>query len=435
MLSSVVFIKRPVATLLLTVAMVLLGILAFTKLPIASLPQAEFPTLRVSASLSGASPETMATTVATPLENELSAIAGIKEMSSTSSTGSTNITLQFQLNKSIDQAIQEVQAAINNAERRLPDNMTSPPIWRKVNPADAPILILNVYSADLSLTALSDVVDNQLARQLTQINGVAEVNIFGQRKPALQIAADPIRLAAHGLSFADVRQAITQASINQPKGTLYGRNQTSNIEANDQLTTPDQYANIVLRSQQGQTLRLSDVATVSLSTESPYVYAQQNGRQGLNVSISRQPDANVVETVDRIRAALPTLQQALPASVEISVLNDRTRTIRSTLHEVEITLMVTIALVVVVMGLFLRQWSATLIVGGVLVAIPRTRRAGLLVLGPILINILAYHLFVQGEGVFAPPLVVIVLITLFLTWTERTAFAVFLGRSGTPKGA
>ncbi len=407
MWSADFFIRRPVATLLLTAAMVLLGLLALSKLPIASLPQAEFPTLRVSASLSGASPDTMATTVATPLENELSAIAGIKEMSSTSSTGSTNITLQFQLNKSMDQAIQDVQAAINNAQRRLPDNMTSPPTWRKVNPADAPILILNIYSADLSLTALSDVVDNQLARQLTQINGVAEVNIFGQRKPALQIAADPIRLAAYGLSFADVRQAIGQASLNQPKGTLYGSQQTSNIEANDQLTTPAQYANIVLRHQQGQTLRLSDVATVSLSTESPYVYAEQNGRQGLNVSISRQPDANVVDTVDRIRAALPTLQQALPASVEISVLNDRTRTIRSTLHEVEITLLVTIALVIVVMGLFLRQWSATLIVGGVLVVSLISTFAGMWLFGFSLNNLSLMALIIAVGFVVDDAIVVI----------------------------
>ena len=191
------FIHRPVATLLLTLTLALLGALAFWRLPVASLPQAEFPTLRISASLSGASPDTMATAVATPLENELSGIAGIKEMTSTSTQGSTSITVQFELDKKLDQAIQEVQAALNSAQRDLPADMTSPPTWRKVNPADAPVLILNVYSPDLPLTTLSDLVDTQLARQLAQIQGVGEVNIFGQQRPALWISADPVRLAAH----------------------------------------------------------------------------------------------------------------------------------------------------------------------------------------------------------------------------------------------
>ena len=404
---SALFIRRPVATLLLTVALVLLGLLAFSKLPVASLPEAEFPTLRISASLSGASPEIMATTVATPLENELSGIAGIKEMSSTSSTGSTRITLQFQLSKPIDEAIQEVQAALNSAQRRLPDDMTNAPTWRKVNPADAPILILNVYSPDLSLTALSDLTENVLARQMSQIDGIAEVNIYGQRKPALKIAADPLRLASYGLSFAELRQAISAASVNQPKGNLFGPTQTSSIDANDQLISANAYGDVVIRYQEGQALRVRDVATVNEDTESPYVYSEQNGRQGLNLSISRQPDANIVQTVDRLMAALPALQKRLPASVEIGVMNDRTRTIRATLHEVEITLLVTIALVIAVMGLFLRQWSATLIVGVVLIVSLIGTFAGMWLLGFSLNNLSLMALIIAVGFVVDDAIVVV----------------------------
>ncbi len=404
---SALFIRRPVATTLLTLALVALGMLAFLRLPVASLPQAEFPTLRISASLAGASPDTMATAVASPLENELSAISGIKEMTSTSAQGSTSITLQFELEKPLAQAIQEVQAALNTAQRQLPSEMTSAPTWRKVNPADAPILILNVYSPDLPLTRLSNLVDTQLARQLAQISGVGEVNIYGQRRPALWISASPVRLAAHGLTLADIRQKVAQASQNQPKGTLYGEKQTTAINANDQLSDPADYANLVLHDANGQQLRLGDVARVEARSETPYVYAEQNGRQGLNVSVSRQPDANVVETVDRVMAALPNLQSSLPASVEISVLNDRTRTIRATLHEVEITLLLTMALVVGVMALFLRQWSATLVVGVVLTVALVATFAGMALLGFSLNNLSLMALIVATGFVVDDAIVVV----------------------------
>lgn len=384
---SAPFIQRPIATSLLTLALILLGILAFFKLPIASLPQAEYPTLRVNASLTGASPETMASAVATPLENAFTGVPGIREMSSTSSMGSTSITLQFQLDRPISQAIQDVQAAINSTQRQLPAAMTNPPTWRKVNPADAPVLILNVRSPDMSLTALSQLTENTLSRQLSQIDGVAEVNIYGQRRPAITLAADPVKLAAYRLTLADVRSAIQQASVNQPTGTLYGRSITSNLDTNGQLTTPEEFGQVIVRNESGRILRVADVATVTVGTESPYVYAEQNGEQGLNVSVSRQPDANVVDTVDRVLAALPTLQQSLPASVTVSVLNDRTRTIRATLHEVEITLLITIALVLIVMGLFLRQLSATLIVGGVLIVSLIATFAGMWLLGFSLNNL------------------------------------------------
>lgn len=364
---SAPFIRRPIATTLLTLAMLLLGVLAFFNLPIASLPQAEFPTLRISASMTGASPETMASAVATPLENALTSVPGVKEMSSTNAMGSTNITLQFQLDRPINQAIQDVQAAINATQKQLPAAMTNMPTWRKINPADAPILILNVHSKQLSLTELSKITENILTRELSQIDGVSEAAIRGQRRPAITVSADPSKLASYGLSLADIRTAVQTASVNQPTGTLYGQSMTSSLSTNDRLSTPAEFGNVVIKGTGGTTLQVKDVAQVSIGTESPYVYAEQNGEQGLNIAVSRQPDANVVDTVDRVMTALPKLQATMPASVDISVLNDRTRTIRATLHEVEITLLVTIVLVLGVMGIFLRQLSATLIVGAVLI--------------------------------------------------------------------
>lgn len=401
------FVRKPIATGLMTVALLLVGIFAFTQLPVSPLPQAEFPTLRVSANLSGASPEVMATTVATPLENELSAIAGIQEISSSSSTGSTNITLQFGLNKPLDEAIQEVQAALNNAQRRLPQSMTSPPRWRKINPADTPILVLTVYSEAMSLRDLSDLAENVIARQISQIEGVSEVDISGQRRPALRIAADPMRLAAYGLTLADIRQVIAVSSGSQPKGSLFGSLQTSILETNDQLFDAKQYEEIVLTYQNQNAIRLKDVASISNDIENPYVFALQNGREGLNLIIRRQPDANIVETVDRIREVLPDLQQRLPAAVEISVLNDRTRTIRATLHEVELTLLVTIGLVVVVVALFLRQWAATLIVTAALVVSLVATFAGMWAFGFSLNNLSLMALIIAVGFVVDDAIVVI----------------------------
>lgn len=384
---SAPFIRRPIATFLLTMAVILLGIFAFFKLPIASLPQAEFPTLRVTASLTGASPETMASAVATPLENALAGVAGIKEMSSTSSMGSTSITLQFQLDRPINQAIQDVQAAINSTQRQLPTAMTTMPTWRKINPADAPILILTVHSDEMSLTELSKITENSLTRQMSQINGVSEVDIMGQRRPAISVSADPVKLSSYGLTMADIRNALQTTSVNQPTGTLYGRSITSSINTNDQLTSVDDFNKVMIHTSSGQVIRLSDIAKVSLGTESPYVYAEQNGKEGLNIAVYRQPDANVVDTVDNVLAALPNLKKSLPASVDISVMNDRTRTIRATLHEVEVTLIVTVVLVLIVMGFFLRQLSATLIVGAVLMASLIATFAGMWALGFSLNNL------------------------------------------------
>jgi len=359
-------IAHPVATVLLTLALVLLGLFAFPRLPVAPLPQADFPTLQISARLPGASPETMASAVATPLEVALSGVPGITEMSSTSSLGSVSITLQFTLKKNINEAAQEVQAALNATAGRLPLGMPSPPTWRKVNPADGPILILKMQSEVLGITELSDLAETVLSRRLSQIDGVSEVSIAGQQKPAIRIQASPARLAAHGLSLADIRAAVQKASVNQPKGALFGEGRSSTLATNDQLFNPADYEALTVIDRNGVPVRVGDVAQVTAGAETDYVRAWQNGKQGLGIIVRRQPDANIVETADRVQAALPELTSRMPASVTVEVLNDRTRTIRASLHEVELTLVLTFVLVVVVMGAFLRQVSATVIVTAVL---------------------------------------------------------------------
>ncbi|MEG1081609.1 MAG: multidrug efflux RND transporter permease subunit [Pseudomonas sp.] len=359
-------IDRPIATLLLTFALVLLGVIAFPRLPIAPLPEADFPTIQVTAQLPGASPETMASSVATPLEVQFSAIPGMTQMTSSSALGSTNLILQFTLEKSIDTAAQEVQAAINTATARLPQDMPSPPTWRKVNPADSPVLILTVSSAQMPANELSDYAETLLARQLSQIDGVGLINITGQLRPAIRVQAQPEKLAALGLTLADLRQAIQQTSLNLAKGALYGDNSVSTLATNDQLFHPEEYAELIVSYRDGAPVHLKDVAKVINGAENAYVKAWSGEQQGLNLVVFRQPGANIVETVDGIMDALPRLEQMLPAAVEVSVLNDRTQTIRASLHEVEITLLIAVVLVIGVMALFLRQWSATLIVSSVL---------------------------------------------------------------------
>lgn len=360
------FIRRPVATILLAVAAGLLGIVAFPLLPVAPLPEADFPSIQVSASLPGASPETMASSVATPLEVAFTGIPGITEMTSTNALGQTSITIQFNLSRDVDAAAQEVQAAINSVAGRLPSDMPSLPTWRKVNPTDRPVLVLSAVSDEMPLTELSDLIENQLARRLSQIDGVAQVNIAGQHKPSIRVRAQPDRLAAYGVSMADVREAVQRASVNRAKGAVFGRDAVSTFEANDQLSTPAGYGDIVVAWRGGAPVHVRDVAEVSVGGENSYVGAFPNGRPGLGIIIMRQPGANIVRIADAVRAELPRLTASLPPSVEVSVLNDLTRTIRASLHEVQLTLIITLVLVIVVMGLFLRQVSATLIVAAVL---------------------------------------------------------------------
>ena len=359
-------IDHPVATILLTFALVLLGAIAFPRLPLAPLPEAEFPTIQVSAQLPGASPQTMASSVATPLEVQFSAIPGMTQMTSSSALGTTTLTLQFTLSKSIDTAAQEVQAAINTASGKLPKDMPTLPTWRKVNPADSPVLILSVSSSQMPGTELSDYAETLLARQLSQIDGVGQINITGQQRPAIRVQASADKLAAIGLTLADVRQAIQQTSLNLAKGALYGKSSISTLSTNDQLFQPEEYDQLIVSYKDGAPVQLKDVARVIRGSEDAYVQAWSGDEPGVNLVISRQPGANIVETVDRIQAALPGLEAMLPASVQVKVLIDRTQTIRASLHEVEMTLLIAILLVVAVMALFLRQLSATLIVSSVL---------------------------------------------------------------------
>lgn len=359
-------IDHPVATILLTFALVLLGVIAFPRLPIAPLPEAEFPTIQVAAQLPGASPETMASSVATPLEVQFSAIPGVTQMTSSSALGSTNLTLQFTLDKSIDTAAQEVQAAINTAAGKLPKDMPNLPTWRKVNPADSPVLILSINSTHMPGTELSDLVETLLSRQISQIDGVGQINITGQQRPAIRVQASADKLAAIGLTLADIRLALQQTSLNLAKGALYGESSISTLSTNDQLFHPEEYSQLIVSYKDGAPVHLRDVAKVVNGAENAYVQAWAGDQPGVNLVIFRQPGANIVETVDRIQAALPTLEAMLPASVQVGVLVDRTQTIRASLHEVEITLLIAIMLVVAVMAMFLRQLSATLIVTAVL---------------------------------------------------------------------
>ncbi|EON20238.1 cation/multidrug efflux pump [Cupriavidus sp. GA3-3] len=359
-------IDHPIGTALLAAALVLLGAAAYFQLPVAPLPEAEVPTIQVNALLPGASPDTIASSVATPLEVQFSAIPGIAEMTSTSALGSVTIVLQFTLETRLDSAVQEVQAAINRATSRLPPDMPAMPTWRKVNPADSPVAILGITSDTLPLTEVSDYAERVLVRQLGQLPGVGLVNATGLRRPAIRVQASPAALAGVGLTLADVRGAIRAASRNAPKGALYGEARVSTLETNGQLLEPDDYRELVVAWRNGGPVFLKDVARVAVGPEDAYVNGFPNGRPGVALAVMRQPGANIVQTFDRINEALPSLRRALPADVRVEILNDRTRTIRASLHEVELTLLIAVMLVIGVMALFLREWSATLIVTAVL---------------------------------------------------------------------
>ncbi|MBM0103614.1 multidrug efflux RND transporter permease subunit [Steroidobacter sp. S1-65] len=401
------FIRHPIGTTLLTIGIVLLGIVAFPLLPVAPMPEAELPTMQISANLPGASPETMASAVATPLEVQLSSVPGITDMTSSSTLGSTTITLQFVLTKDIDVAAQEVQAAINAAAGRLPADLPNLPTWRKVNPNDGPILVVRMQSELMTLTELSDIAETVVGRQLSQIEGVAETPINGQRKPAMRIQAAPEKLAALGLTLQDLRQAIQAASVNQAKGALFGADRVSTLQTNDQIFTTQDYDGLIVAYRDNAPVFLRDVANVTFGAENEYVQAWQNGKPGIHFVIRRQPGANIVATADRIRAALPGLQELLPASVELEVINDRTRTIRASLHEVEITLIVTVLLVVVVMGVFLRQLSATAIVAAVLAVALITTVGAMYMLGFSLNNLTLVALVVAVGFVVDDAIVVV----------------------------
>ncbi len=357
------FIRRPIATSLLMAALALVGIAAFPLLPVAPLPQVDFPTIQVSAQLPGASPDVMAATVAAPLERRFGQIAGVTQMTSTSTLGSTSITLQFDLDRNVDAAAQDVQAAITAAARQLPVTLTSPPTYRKVNPADSPILILSAHSDTLPLTTVDDFADKVVAQQISQITGVSQVIIGGEQKPAVRVQVDPAKLVTRGLTFEDVRSVLGVATTSAAKGSINGDQQSFTIAANDQLTTANEYNDVILAYRNGAPIRVRDVGHAVAGPLDVNIAAYAGTKPTVILLVFKQPGANVIETVDRIKASMPRLASVIPPGMRIDTIVDRTQTIRASVQDVEFTLALTIALVVLVIFLFLRNVRATLIPG------------------------------------------------------------------------
>ncbi|HLG80802.1 MAG TPA: multidrug efflux RND transporter permease subunit [Bradyrhizobium sp.] len=355
------FIRFPIGTSLLMAGILFVGLVAYPLLPVAPLPQVDFPTIQVSASLPGGSPETMASSVAQPLERQLAQIPGIAQMTSTSSLGSTAVTIQFDLNRNIDGAANDVQGAINAASGQLPKNLPSPPTYRKVNPADSPVLLLSATSDTLPLIKVSDAVDAQLGQQISQISGVAQVFIGGQQKPAIRVQIDPAKLVAKGLSLEDVRNQIAITTVDSPKGNIDGTKRAYTIYANDQLLEAPDWNDVIIAYRNGAPLRIRDIGRAVAGPEDMKTAAWADGRRGVFLVIFKQPGANVIDTVDRIKAQLPRLIAAIPPAIKIKIMSDRTVTIRAAVEEVQITLLITIVLVIMVIFVFLRSFWATFI--------------------------------------------------------------------------
>ena len=358
---SRIFILRPVATSLLMVAVMLVGFVAYRELPVSALPQVDYPTIQVTTFYPGAGPDVMASSVTAPMERQFGQLPGLSQMTSTSSLGSSVITLQFTLEENIDIAEQEVQAAINASATFLPRDLPNPPIYSKVNPADAPILTLALTSDSLPLSKVEDLADTTLAQKISQLTGVGLVSISGGQKPAVRIQANPTALASYGLSLEDLRTALGQANVDQAKGILEGPRQSYTINSNDQLYSSAGYKSIIVAYRNGAPVFLTDVANVIDSAENVRQAAWMNTSPAVIVNIQRQPGANIISVVDRIKAVLPQLQAALPSSVKVAILTDRTETIRASVKDVQFELMLTVALVVMVIFLFLRNLSATII--------------------------------------------------------------------------
>ena len=355
------FISRPVATTLLTLGIALAGILAFMKLPVAPLPQVDFPTISVSAQLPGASPDTVATTVAEPLERHLGQIADVTEMTSSSGIGQTRITLQFDLNRDIDGAARDVQAAINAARADLPASLKTNPTYRKVNPADAPILILAMTSKTLTQGQIYDAASNVLQQQLSQISGIGQVIIGGSALPAVRVELDPQALFKYGIGLEDVRAALAAANANSPKGTIDDGDRRFQIYTNDQSTKAADYTPLIIAYRNGAAVKLSDVATVTDSVEDVRNLGLSNGEPSVLVIVFRQPGANIIDTIDSVKAELPHLEAAMPADVNVTIAIDRSTTIRQSLRDTELTLVIAITLVTIVVYFFLRSFRATAI--------------------------------------------------------------------------
>ena len=358
---SGVFIRHPVATSLVMAGILFVGLVAYPLLGVAPLPQVDFPTIQVSAQLPGASPETMAASVAQPLERQFAQIPGVSQMTSNSSLGSTAVTIQFDLSRNIDAAANDVQAAINAAGGQLPKNLPSPPTYRKVNPADSPILLLSAVSDSLPITEVDDQVDVHLAQQISQISGVAQVTIGGQQKPAIRIQIDPAKLVAKGLSLEDVRTQLSITTVNSPKGSFDGPTRAYTVYANDQLTKAEDWNDAIIAYRNGAPLRVRDVGAAVAGPEDTKQAAWASGKRGVFLVVFKQPGANVIDVVDSIKAQLPRMTAALPPAIHIDILSDRTQTIRASVKDVQHTLLLTIALVVMVIFVFLRSVWSTII--------------------------------------------------------------------------
>lgn len=354
-------LSRPIAVLLLWLAVVVTGVICWTRLPVAALPSFDMPTIRVNASLSGASPQTMASSVATPLEKNLSTVPGLAMLTSTSLQGATTIVLEFDPSVNIDSAAVDVQSALYQTMKKLPSQMTTPPSFRKVNPADAPIAAIAIDSPSMTLSDLNRFTDNLISPALSTIKGVAEVTVIGQKRYAVRVEVDPDRLAATDLTLTDVQTALKAANANSPIGELDGKRQMMMLQTRGDLMNAADFANVIIATRNGQPVRLADVASVQDSIENTMSYSAVNGHTAIVLNINRQPGANIVSTIDAIQRLLPTLQAQMPPSVKMQLLNDRSISIRQAIHDVNLTLLLTIALVIMVIMLFLRHIRATLI--------------------------------------------------------------------------
>ncbi|MCA7120904.1 MAG: efflux RND transporter permease subunit, partial [Acidibrevibacterium sp.] len=358
---STPFIRRPIGTSLLMAALLLVGIAAYPFLPVAPLPNIDFPTIAVTAQFPGASPETMAATVATPLEQQFATIPGVSQMTSISVLGYTQIILQFELSRNIDGAAGDVQAAINAAGGQLPKNLPSPPSYNKVNPSDSPILIMTMQSDTMPITVVDDYAENVVSQQLSQISGVAQVLVAGQQKPAVRVRVDPAKLAAMGMTLEDVRSALTETTVDNPKGSIDGPKRSFTVFDNDQLTHAAEYQNVIVTYRNGGPVRVRDIGSAIDGAQNRELAAWQNGKRGILLIIFKQPGANVIDTVERVKRKLPQLEAAFPPSIHLYTLVDRTQTIRASVDDVEFTLILSVGLVVLVVFLFLRTVWATII--------------------------------------------------------------------------
>ncbi len=421
------FIRYPIATSLMMAGILFVGLVAYPLLPVAPLPQVDFPTIQVAATLPGGSPETMASSVAQPLERQLAQIPGIAQLTSSSSLGTSAITIQFDLNRNIDGAANDVLAAINAAGGQLPKNLPNPPTYRKVNPADSPILLLSAVSDTLPLTEVSDAVDAQLAQQISQISGVAQVTIGGQQKPAVRIQIDPAKLVVKGLSLEDVRSVISITTVDSPKGNIDGGTRSFTIYANDQLPESKDWNDVIVAYRNGGPLRIRDIGEAVTGPEDVKQAAWANGQRGVFLVVYKQPGANVIDTVDKIKAQLPRLVAAIPPAIHIGIMSDRTRTIRAAVEDVQFTLLLTIALVVMVIFLFLRSVWAT-IIPSVTVPLALLGACALMwVFGYSLDNLSLMALTISVGFVVDDAIVVLENITRYIEEGEKPMAAAFKG--------